>query len=324
MINSSIAQAVNDRLESFRQQSRINAGSLIISVFGDAVLPRGGRIWLGGLINLLQPLDLNDRLVRTTVFRLVKDEWLETRTLGRRTDYLLTSSGQRRFEEAARQIYAAHAPLWDRRWRLVMVVGELQSRERERLRRALYWQGFGQLNPACFVHPGADLEAAFDALESGGMAGLLPRLMPLLAIKPDLGHSASDGDIVSSAWNLEQLATDYDAFVACYRPIQQAVREAQGRGLGEQEAFLARTLLIHDFRRLLLRDPELPEVLLPAGWPGHEARRLCGEIYRGLLPFSERHLDRHLLLASGESPLASSMVRERFRLPQAGGSLGGT
>ncbi len=311
---SSLERAVGDRLASFRQQSRIKAGSLIISVFGDAVLPRGGRIWLGGLINLLQPLDLNERLVRTTVFRLVKDEWLETRTLGRRTDYMLTPTGRRRFEEAARQIYAADAPQWDRRWRLVMVVGELAGRERERLRRAFYWQGFGQLNATCFVHPGADLEAAFDALAADGMSELLPRLMPLLALNPRLSHSADDSDIVASAWNLDQLAADYCAFVDCYRPILQALRGAgMGEdGLGEQEAFLARTLLIHDFRRLLLRDPELPEVLLPPGWPGHEARSLCGEIYRRLLPLSERHLDRHLLLASGEAPAASTMVHERF------------
>lgn len=312
MNTSALEQAVGERLASFRQQSRIKAGSLIISVFGDAVLPRGGRIWLGGLINLLQPLDLNERLVRTTVFRLVKDEWLATQTLGRRTDYMLTPTGRRRFEEAARQIYAAGAPQWDRRWRLVMVVGELAARERERLRRAFYWQGFGQLSATCFVHPGAELEAAFEALAADGMSELLPRLMPLLALNPRLAHSASDGDIVGSAWNLDQLAADYCAFVACYRPILAALQGAGTRGLGEQEAFLARTLLIHDFRRLLLRDPELPEVLLPAGWPGHEARLLCGEIYRRLLPLSEAHLDRHLLLASGEAPPASTMVHERF------------
>ncbi len=311
MKTNAIEQAIGDRLDSFRQKSRVKAGSLIISVFGDAVLPRGGRIWLGGLINLLQPLDLNERLVRTTVFRLVKDEWLQTQTMGRRTDYMLTASGQRRFEEAARQIYAAHAPLWDRRWRLVMVMGELAPRERERLRRALYWQGFGQL-ASCFVHPGADLGTAFDALRADGMAELLPQLMPLVAVNPQLGQSANDADIVQTAWNLDQLAADYAQFVASYQPIQQALRESAGQ-VDEEGAFLVRTLLIHDFRRLLLRDPELPEVLQPAGWPGHEARRLCKEVYGRLLQPSERHLDRHLLLASGEVPPASSMVSERFR-----------
>jgi phenylacetic acid degradation operon negative regulatory protein len=42
-----------------------------------------------------------------------------------------------------------------------------------------------------------------------------------------------------------------------------------------------RTLLIHEYRRVLLRDPNLPEALLPAGWPGLQARALCESLYLG-------------------------------------------
>ena len=81
---------IQKRLDDFRRQGRVQAGSLIISVFGDAVLPRGSRIWLGSLIRLLEPLELNERLGRTSVFRLAKEEWLRTEPSGRRADYLLT------------------------------------------------------------------------------------------------------------------------------------------------------------------------------------------------------------------------------------------
>ncbi|MFM2426639.1 MAG: putative regulator of anaerobic phenylacetate metabolism [Pseudomonadota bacterium] len=304
---------IQERLDSFRQTTRVKAGSLITSVFGDAILPRGGQIWLGGLINLLQPLNLNERLVRTTVFRLVKDEWLTTQTHGRRTDYKLSASGWRRFEEASRQIYAATAAPWDQRWRLVMLVSEIPPRERERLRRAFYWQGFGELNANCFVHPSADLTTAFDALGVDGMAHLLPKLMPLVAVNPKLDQSANDAEIVRSAWDLEHLANDYIEFVERYKAILDALRKAPNSSVDEENAFLTRTLLIHDFRRLLLRDPELPDVLLPIHWPGHTARMLCKELYRRLLEPSERHLDRHLLLANGEVPPASDMVARRFQ-----------
>ena len=132
---------IQQRLEDFRQQGRVQAGSLIISVFGDAVVPRGSRIWLGSLIRLLEPLDLNERLIRTSVFRLAKEEWLRSEPAGRRTDYLLAPSGQRRFEEASRHIYAASAPQWDRRWRLILLVGELSPKQREQLKRALFLAG---------------------------------------------------------------------------------------------------------------------------------------------------------------------------------------
>jgi phenylacetic acid degradation operon negative regulatory protein len=306
---------VQDLIDSFRERNRVKAGSLIISVFGDAILPRGGEIWLGGLINLLAPLDLNERLIRTTVFRLVKDEWLTTQTHGRRTDYKLSKSGWRRFEEASKQIYASNAPAWDNRWRLVTLVSDLAPRDRERLRRAFYWQGFGEIHSNCFIHPSADLTAAFDALRVDGMADVLPKLMPLVAVNPRLSQSANDADIVRSAWNLEQLNTDYIAFVNKYKKILDALRKEKKSRMDEESAFLTRTLLIHDFRRLLLRDPELPEVLLPAKWPGQTARMLTKELYRHLLAASENHLNQHLLLANGDAPPASDVVRNRFQPP---------
>lgn len=304
---------IQKRLDDFRQQSRVQAGSLIISVFGDAVLPRGGRIWLGSLIKLLEPLELNERLIRTSVFRLAKEEWLRTEAHGRRADYMLTPAGQRRFEEASRHIYAANAPLWDRRWRLILMVGDIDSKQRDRLRRALFWQGFGMIGSDCFVHPSADLSTAFDALISDGMSDLLGKLMPLLAADSRFGLSASDIDMVQRAWNLEQLSTAYADFVTCYHPILEAIRHDLQGDIDPENAFLLRTLLIHDYRRLLLRDPELPDILLPVEWPGQKARLLTRELYRRLLQPSERYLDQHLLLANGETPEASNLLAERFQ-----------
>ena len=84
--------------------------------------------------------------------------------------------------------------------------------------------------------------------------------------------------------------------------------------MGGALAHSLRTLLIHDYRRLLLRDPQLPAELLPAAWPGHEARALCKRLYQQLLAPSERHLDRHLQLATGTVPTASALLGERFGL----------
>ncbi len=304
------------RLDAFRDQSRGQASSIIITLFGDAVLPRAGRIWLGSLITLLKPLSLNERLVRTSVFRLAQDDWLEAEVQGRRSDYRLTPTGRRRFEEASRQIYAAASAPWDHRWRLIMLVGGFAAPEREQLKRALFWHGFGELGTHSFVHPGADLGAVFEALEAEGMAGLMPRLLPLVAANPKLPITGNDGDMVRSAWDLEQLGRDYAEFVQTYQRIlnQWHDRSGAASAMGDDCAFLLRTLLIHDYRRLLLRDPQLPGVLLPVAWPGQEARALCKRLYQQLLAPSERHLDRHLQLASGEVPTPSALLGERFGL----------
>ncbi|MGB7398844.1 phenylacetic acid degradation operon negative regulatory protein PaaX [Castellaniella sp.] len=290
----------------------MRAGSLIMSFFGDAVLPRGGRIWLGSLIQLLQPLGLNERLIRTSVYRLSKEQWLHADSHGRRADYVLTDSGRRRFEEASRHIYSSHAPIWDRRWRLILLVGELDTRQREHLHQALKWQGFGSLGNECFVHPSTQLEAACDTLVADGLGDLVGHLLPLLAADAHIALTASDADLVSRAWNLDRLAESYTAFVSDYLPILAELRRDRHTLLEPEESFLLRILLIHDYRRLLLRDPELPEVLLPTDWPGQTARMVCRELYRRLAEPSERHLDIHMRLADGSIPQKLNDGTPRF------------
>ncbi|WP_308621985.1 hypothetical protein [Massilia sp. Se16.2.3] len=63
--------------------------SLVMTVMGDAIAPHGGAAWLGSLIELLAPLGVTDRLVRTSVFRLVQEGWL---TASRETGAAATPS----------------------------------------------------------------------------------------------------------------------------------------------------------------------------------------------------------------------------------------
>src|SRR5690242_6525073 len=67
--------AVKALLRQFHRQSPIRGGSLLITIFGDAIAPRGGAIGLGSLISLAQPFELTERLVRTSVARLASEGW---------------------------------------------------------------------------------------------------------------------------------------------------------------------------------------------------------------------------------------------------------
>ena len=78
--------------------------SLIITIYGDFIAPHGGTVWLGSFIRLVQALGLNERMVRTSVYRLSQEKWLVSQQLGRKSYYSLTTSGRRRFEHAYRRI----------------------------------------------------------------------------------------------------------------------------------------------------------------------------------------------------------------------------
>src|SRR3954466_8000249 len=50
-----------------REPSR--TGSIVITVFGDAIMPRGGSVWLGTLLEFFKTLDIDSGVVRTATSR---------------------------------------------------------------------------------------------------------------------------------------------------------------------------------------------------------------------------------------------------------------
>ena len=311
----SLTPLTDKHLLKFCRQDRMQAGSLIISLFGDAIYPRGGKVWLGCLIQLLAPLAVNERLIRTAIFRLVKEEWLVPTTAGRRADYALSASGMQRIEEASKYIYARSSPEWDNNWRILMLSSSLTLKDRDKLRKALVWQGFGPWQNQAFVHPGADLKITMALLEREGLGHLLPHCWPLLAQSLSQVNVQTDRQVADGIWDLKLLAKSYKAFSATYLPLIAEWKTTGSKPATEhaEKAFLLRLLLIHDFRRLLLRDPSLPLKLLPAQWPGHAARQTCIDLYELLRPASEKYLDLHLQLADGSLTSSRKVLSQRFK-----------
>src|SRR5690606_5393321 len=89
-------------------------------------------------------------------------------------------------------------------------------------------------------------------------------------------------------WPSRQIADAYRDLVDAYAPLDSAL--AGGAAPGPLSAMAARALLIHDWRRIVLRDPGLPLALLPDGWPGEEARDRVARIYGRLREPSESWL----------------------------------
>jgi phenylacetic acid degradation operon negative regulatory protein len=76
---------------------------------------------------------------------------------------------------------------------------------------------------------------------------------------------------------------------------------------------VARVLLIHEYRRIVLRDPILPAAILPADWPGAAARALCADIYAHVIAASERWLDDNSVGEDGAPLPASAKIERRFK-----------
>lgn len=276
-------------LESFRAEPS-RTWSLIVTIYGDAIVPRGGSLWLGTLLDILAAFDIGDGVVRTAMSRLATDGLLERTRIGRNSFYRLAEKGRAAFTTATERIYFASPKAFDGRLSLAILdTGE----DGERQQWSLEASGFGQLVPGVMIAPGKTVH---------GPAG---------AILLTAGVEENDArSLAARAWPVGTLARRYRRFVEELGPVADHLDGADA--LDGLPSLVVRTLLVHQYRRVILRDPLLPEGLLPPDWPGVRARRLCARIYRATLPASEAWLDGNARNEDGPLPAPDQTLAARF------------
>jgi phenylacetic acid degradation operon negative regulatory protein len=247
---------------------------------------------------------VNERLVRTSVFRLVKDGWLQSAQVGRRSFYSLTEEGREKFRSATHRIYGEPAGSWDGTWCLLLL-SNLDAVTKENLRRECGWLGFGALSANVLAHPAPDESDLEVTLTRAGAADDVV-VMTGRTVRSDTPMRTLAG----SAWNLDDIDARYAAFVAMFRPLFAALKKA--RVVDPRTAFVARTLLIQEYRKVLLRDPQLPHELLPAGWHGTAAYQLCRNLYHGLYQAADDYLSEVMETADGPLPPPAGDYLRRF------------
>jgi len=281
-----------------RRERPIRAWSWIVTIYGDVVVPRGGELALGSLLAICAALGIEGGVVRTALTRLVADGLIERRRVGRNSFHRLAPRMADEFARATERIYFATPQRWSGTWRLaILPVGGGEDGQGE----ALHQAGYGQLAPGVLLAP----------LGAGGRLYSGREPLPGPAILLDATGAAADGPALATrAWNLARLAEDYRAFLATFAPLEAAF--VAGSAVGDLEALALRIRLVHAYRRIALKDPLLPGELLPPGWPGNEARRICALIYRRVREPSERWLDRHGASAQGPLPPPDQSLQRRF------------
>lgn len=286
-------------LARFRRQRPLRAGSLLITLFGDAIAPRGGAVSLASLIRLAAPFGVSERLVRTSVGRLALDGRLVCRRVGRQSEYLLAEDGAAVFAAAAERIYAVDPPRWDGAWTMI-VFPRWPGTPRDRLRHELRFAGFGEPVAGLFLHPSASLAQTAMLLRKLDPEGCATLLRTDPAVAPQGTNLAEHG------WDLGGLDRRYREFSKRFEPL-----EGVG-GLDPTYAFQLRILLIHEYRRIHLLDPVLPTDLLPRGWGGAQARKLCSLIYRQVFDAAEAHLAATAGRVAAPLPPLQPGTRRRF------------
>ena len=280
------------------------ARSLIITFMGDVVSVQRRPVWLGSLVAALAPLGLSEHLVRTTCNRLTKEGWLRSRRIGRRSYCHFSRFGAHQYQRAARRIYAPAKPAWDGFWTLIPA-GGLVRPKREQLAEQLGWLGFGRMKGDLLIRAGygedhrqvlrgLKVEAPVFRAQSAELGGRLGPSLPQLC---------------REVWAVDELNHAYGRF------LDRFAEPADGAAPTPRAAFLLRFCLIHEFRRIVLTDPELPASLLPEVWCGDAARQRAAILYHQWLDASEAWLATVLQPEEQEWPRTADNLRARFRHP---------
>ncbi|UWR22535.1 PaaX family transcriptional regulator C-terminal domain-containing protein [Sulfitobacter sp. S190] len=214
--------------------------SLVVSLFGDLAQDPDSAIDGPVLGALMHAMDIKPEAVRVALYRLRNDGWIESEKTGRIRRHRLTPLGRAQSIAASARIYGPPRPFGDT-WQLALLDHNGPTH-----RDDMQARGFVALMPRVYLGgAGGDDAPVADALMLDG------------AHAPD--------------WLRNQIAqtlptSDYRALL----PILRDAAAVLGPGdLSALQVAVLRCLVVHNWRRIVLRHPDLPTALLPKDWPGH-------------------------------------------------------
>ncbi len=256
--------------------------SMIYTLYGDLVhrlRPGPGAtpsLRIGSLIRLMGCFGLSEAAVRQAVSRMSRQGWL----VAERARYAASARGIARIEGLSPRIYGPVVE-WDGRWRMLTYsIAESTREKRDRLRKDLAVLGWAPLAPSTWLSPRDGFDAVREAAESSGVAGALHFFEGIYR------GPLSDRELLERCWDIDAIARAYAEFIATYEPRLE--RERRGGSLSDEDAFIERLWLVHDFRKFAYVDPGLPSTLLPAHWQGTIAARVFRDYYAAIEEKSSR------------------------------------
>ncbi|HCC8383112.1 phenylacetic acid degradation operon negative regulatory protein PaaX [Acinetobacter baumannii] len=305
----SMSAKIQQIIDSVVKNETLSGTSLISTIFGDSVLHRGGNISLASLIQLLELFGFNDRAVRTSVFRLVKNDWLCSDKIGRTSFYRITDSSRSTYLQAEQRIYNDQMKEWDHYWDLILM-SSLDTENKALLKKELEWLGFANISTNLMAYPGCNRIELQRLLVDLNMS---EQVVVFKAETLQLFNNSVDtiGRMLRTNWPIDELRQRYLQFLDIFREIGVLLMQ-ENEPLAPVQAFQIRTLLIHYYRRILLKDPALPLELLPTDWPAISARTLSMNIYKKVFEPADEYFLSVAATAEGPMPNATAHYWRRF------------
>ncbi|SDC45475.1 PaaX family transcriptional regulator C-terminal domain-containing protein [Ruegeria marina] len=220
--------------------------SIIVSLFGDLARRPGDRLSGGALTRIIMPMGIKPEAIRVALHRLRKDGWIDSSREGRTSVHFLTDYGRTQSDRVTPRIYT-RVPEVPQVWHILIAEDGGGAQTLNEMLLTDTYIGLGRLVALGSGPVPGDCEdlAGFEVT-----ARSIPDWMQTRLYPEDLGAACTS------------LHRDCSALRASARPPH----------LTPLEVATLRTLLIHRWRRVALRHPDLPPVFQPSGWMGAACR----------------------------------------------------
>ncbi len=218
--------------------------SLMISLFGDLAQNKGEGIDGPLLSAIMAEMQVKPEAARVALHRLRNDGWIVSVKSGRISQHSLSAEGRAQTIAASPQIYAdPRAPI--AHWQLVMTPDSTPQLTQEMLRR-----GFTTLAPRIFAGP----------KEATAPANML--VLPASDAPDWLRHQIAPPGFDDLLNTLSDLQSRLPA-PGALSPVQTAV---------------LRCLVVHNWRRLVLKNPMPPAALADPAGTAHRCHLLVADL----------------------------------------------
>lgn len=275
---------MNSVTEAFLAHTRPRLAFTLKLLFSEAQTFGQPSLWLGSVIQLVQPLGFQERAIRTAVFRLAEHQLIEVERHGRRSLCMLTAAAASTLQEARQRLNYPPARSFAEDWTMLINSGGMGAARYAAARLQLLQQDFCQLAPNVLARPAAYERSAPGSLHIGELRGLAR----FEVSGGQLAAAVRQPLFGKTGWVLSEAATDYAQFqrrFGAWRPLL-----AQAGAISDEQAFHLRLLVSQGYQHCRLSDPLLPQELLPESWPAMAAYQTYMSIYAGCAPQAQRYL----------------------------------
>jgi phenylacetic acid degradation operon negative regulatory protein len=232
--------------------------SVLVTIFGDLAPNESDQI-SGALISKLTGMaGIKAEATRVALHRLRKEGWIESTRLGRNSVHSLADFGRSQSAAAVPRIYAMES-IDPKNWHLLLA--DSSNSSRQELADLLLTGEYVSLNSQTAIAAGP---------APSGVEDLLVLHVDDIAVPDWLRQKCGPVELRNS----------YDHLLETFRNAL-ALLPKEGAADPFQSTVL-RVLVVHNWRRAILRHPELPKAFFPKDWNEPSCRKIFHQLLDSL------------------------------------------